>query len=161
VPAKRSAGLLMYRVRGGALQVLLAHPGGPYWSRRDDGAWALPKGEIEPDEDPLAAACREFQEETGVTPQGPFASLGELKQSGGKHVQAWAFEGDMHPDALVSNTFELEWPPRSGKLQSYPEVDRVAWFTVDEAAVKLLASQRPFLERLVSALQTPPSPRAS
>ena len=142
----------MYRVRGGALQVLLAHPGGPFWARKDEGAWSLPKGECAEGEEALAAACREFEEETGFRPQGPFAPLGEVRQRSGKHVQAWAFEGDCDCAQLVSNTFEMEWPPRSGRMQSFPEVDRIEWFDLATARRKILPAQQPFLDRLGEAL---------
>jgi predicted NUDIX family NTP pyrophosphohydrolase len=148
----RSAGLLMFRRRDGAVEVLLAHPGGPFWSRRDEAAWTLPKGEIGPGEDPLAAARREFQEETGFASRPPFHPLGELRQRSGKRITAWAFEGDADPHALVSNRFEMEWPPRSGRLQSFPEVDRVQWFGLPQARRKLLAGQAPFLDQLAQWL---------
>jgi predicted NUDIX family NTP pyrophosphohydrolase len=144
----RSAGLLMFRRRGASAEVLLAHPGGPFWSRRDDAAWTLPKGEIGPDEDPLAAAQREFREETGFAIQPPFIPLGEHKQKSGKRISAWAFEGDADPRALVSNLFDMEWPPRSGRMQSFPEVDRVAWYSLEAARAKLIAGQVPFLDAL-------------
>jgi predicted NUDIX family NTP pyrophosphohydrolase len=146
-----SAGLLMYRQGAAGLEVLLAHPGGPFWARKDDGAWMLPKGELRPGEDPLAAARREFGEELGVTPAGPFAPLGEVRQKGGKRVLAWAVAGDFAPGELQSNLFEMEWPPRSGQQRAFPEVDRVGWFSIEEARVKVLASQWPFIERLAAA----------
>ncbi|HEX2545097.1 MAG TPA: NUDIX domain-containing protein [Ramlibacter sp.] len=151
----RSAGLLMFRGRGGSVQVLLAHPGGPFWSRRDLASWTLPKGEIAPDEEPLAAAQREFHEETGFESHPPYLPLGELKQKSGKRISAWAFEGDADPALLVSNRFEMEWPPRSGRTQSFPEIDRVAWFTPEEARVKLIAGQVPFVEALLQLLRVP------
>ena len=138
----------MFRRAGAGFQVLLAHPGGPFWSRRDDAAWTLPKGEIDPGEDPLAAACREFREETGFASAPPFLPLGELRQKSGKRISAWAFEGDADPTGLVSNRFDLEWPPRSGRMQSFPEVDRVAWFGPEEARRKLIAGQAPFVDAL-------------
>ena len=141
----------MFRRKGGTLEVLLAHPGGPYWSRRDEGAWTLPKGEYEPPEDALAAACREFEEETGFAPSPPFAALGEITQKSGKRILAWAFEGELDPAKLKSNTFEMEWPPRSGRMQGFPEVDRIEWFAPEEARGKLIAAQWPFVERLVAA----------
>jgi predicted NUDIX family NTP pyrophosphohydrolase len=147
-----SAGLLLFRRDAGRLQVLLAHPGGPFWARKDDGAWMLPKGELLPGEEPLAAARREFAEETGHAPDGEFMALGEVRQAGGKRVQAWAVEGTFDPAQLRSNTFEMEWPPRSGRLQSFPELDQVGWFTPDEARHKLLAAQRPFIDRLQALL---------
>jgi predicted NUDIX family NTP pyrophosphohydrolase len=149
---KTSAGLLMYRHTGGVLQVLLAHPGGPFWRNKDDGAWTLPKGEYEAPEEALAAARREFAEETGFEAPGPFLPLGEVKQKSGKRVAAWAFRGDCDPGTLCSNSFELEWPPKSGKRQSFPEIDRVQWFTVVEARGKILPAQRELLDRLEAAL---------
>jgi predicted NUDIX family NTP pyrophosphohydrolase len=147
--ARRSAGLLMYRGSGPGLELLLVHPGGPFWAKKDLGAWSIPKGEYAGDEDPLAAAQREFTEETGVQPRGTFQPLGEVTQAGGKRVSAWAVEGDFDPAALVSNTFETEWPPRSGRKRSFPEVDRAAWFSPEEGRQKILAGQRPFIDRLV------------
>jgi predicted NUDIX family NTP pyrophosphohydrolase len=149
---KRSAGLLMYRRDAAGLAVLLVHPGGPFWAKKDLGAWSIPKGEYAQDEEPLAAAQREFAEETGARPRGEFVPLGEVKQPGGKHVTAWAIEGDFDPAALVSNTFDLEWPPRSGRMRSFPEADRAAWFSPDEARRKILAGQRPFIDRLEQLL---------
>jgi len=149
---KTSAGLLMYRRARGVLQVLLAHPGGPFWRNKDDGAWTLPKGEYEAPEEALAAACREFAEETGFDVQGPFVPLGEVRQKSGKRVAAWAFRGDCDPGTLRSNSFELEWPPKSGKLESFPEIDRVQWFTLAEARGKILPAQRDLLDRLEAAL---------
>jgi predicted NUDIX family NTP pyrophosphohydrolase len=146
---KRSAGLLMYRGAGAGLAVLLVHPGGPFWARKDLGAWSIPKGEYAVGEDPLTVAQREFAEETGVRPRGKFRPLGDVKQEGGKHVSAWAVAGDLDPAALVSNVFELEWPPRSGRKRMFPEVDRAEWFSPEEARAKILAGQRPFIDRLV------------
>lgn len=143
----------MFRRRGESAEVLLAHPGGPFWVRRDAAAWTLPKGEIGPDEDPLAAAQREFAEETGFASRPPFIPLGEQKQKSGKRITAWAFEGDADPALLVSNRFEMEWPPRSGRVQSFPEVDRVAWFPLEAARVKLIAGQVPFVDALQRWLQ--------
>lgn len=143
----------MFRRGNGAPEVLLAHPGGPFWARRDESAWTLPKGEIAPGEDALDAARREFLEETGFASLPPFLPLGELRQKSGKRISAWAFEGDADPAALSSNLFELEWPPRSGRLQSFPEVDRVQWFGLDEARRRLIAGQAPFLDRLMQWLQ--------
>ena len=151
--SKHSAGLLMYRrTVGGAVEVLLAHPGGPYWTRKDDGAWTLPKGECESGEEPLACACREFEEETGQAPNGPFSALGEVRQKSGKRVQAWSFEADMEPARLQSNLFEIEWPPGSGQHLQFPEVDRVAWFGLDAARVKLLPAQCALIDRLEQSL---------
>lgn len=143
----------MFRRRPGGAEVLLAHPGGPFWSRRDEAAWTLPKGEIAPLEEPLAAALREFAEETGFASAPPFIPLGELRQKSGKRITAWAFEGDADPAGLRSNAFEMEWPPRSGRLQSFPEVDRVQWFGLPQARRKLIAGQAPFIDALESWLQ--------
>ena len=157
----RSAGLLMFRRARGGAEVLLAHPGGPFWARRDEAAWTLPKGEIAPGEDPLDAARREFLEETGFASAPPFWPLGELRQKSGKRISAWAFEGDADPALLVSNPFDMEWPPRSGRMQSFPEVDRVAWFSFEEAKRKLIAGQAPFIDVLARVLQEPRPPAAS
>jgi predicted NUDIX family NTP pyrophosphohydrolase len=150
--AKRSAGLLLYRSRNGSIEVFLVHPGGPFWAKKDLGAWSIPKGEYAESEDPLAAARREFEEETGVPAPANAVALGELKQAGGKIVIAWAAEGDCDPAKLVSNKCEIEWPPRSGRKMEIPEVDRAAWFSLGEAREKILPSQIPFLDRLVSTL---------
>lgn len=147
-----SAGILLYRRSSGALEVLLGHPGGPFWAKKDEHAWSIPKGEIAAGELPLAAALRELFEEIGVRPQGEPAALGTIKQAGGKIVHAWAVEQDFALELLRSNTFELEWPPGSGKLRSFPEVDRVAWFGPQEAEKKILAAQWPFVERLRGSL---------
>jgi predicted NUDIX family NTP pyrophosphohydrolase len=148
--AKRSAGILLYRRReDGGPEVLLVHPGGPFWARKDLGAWSIPKGEHGDDEDATAAARREFEEEIGTAlPEGPLTALGEVRQRNGKRVQAWAAEGDLDPATVRSNTFELEWPPRSGRTQAFPEIDRAAWFGLDEARERLLGAQAPFLDRL-------------
>jgi predicted NUDIX family NTP pyrophosphohydrolase len=151
---RTSAGLLVYRRGPGGLEVLLVHPGGPVWARRDDGAWSIPKGELEPGEDPLAAARREFREELGQDPpSGEPIALGELRQPGGKRVVAWAVEGDLDVSAVRSGTFEMEWPPRSGRRQRFPEVDRAAWFDPETARRKLLAGQVPFVDRLLETLR--------
>lgn len=150
---KLSAGLLMYRTRNERLQVLLVHPGGPFWAKKDAGAWSIPKGEIGPDEDALAAAKREFQEELGLEAQGEFAPLGAVTQKAGKIVQAWAVEGDCDPATLRSNTFRLEWPPRSGKLVEFPEVDRVEFFDLDEARKKINPGQTELLAELERRLR--------
>jgi predicted NUDIX family NTP pyrophosphohydrolase len=147
-----SAGILMYRLREGALQVLLAHPGGPFWSRRDAGAWMLPKGELQPGEEATAAARREFEEELGVPAAGTLHPLGRLRQRGGKWVEAFAMEGDFDPALLRSNVFELEWPPRSGRHASFPEIDRVAWLTLPQAREKILPSQGDLIDRLETHL---------
>src|SRR5215470_1311686 len=142
---KSSAGLLMFRRPTGALEILLAHPGGPFWARKDDGAWTVPKGEYESSEDPLEAAKREFGEETGFGVKGPFLPLGSLKQPSGKIVSVWTFESDCDPKALASNSFEMEWPPKSGRKTSFPEIDRVAWFGMAEARKKVHKGQEGFL----------------
>ncbi len=145
---RQSAGLLVFRKRNGELQVLLAHPGGPFWTRRDDGAWTIPKGEIGTDEEPLAAARREVGEELGWIPEGETLSLTPITQKGGKIVSAWAVEGDWDPATLRSNTFELESPRGSGRMQRHPEVDRAAWFSLEQARTKILAAQVPLLDEL-------------
>ena len=149
--SKRSAGLLMYRRRAAGIEVFLVHPGGPFWEKKDLRAWSIPKGEYSEDEPPLAAAKREFEEETGFAAGGDFIELGELKQSGGKIVTAWAFQGDCDPTRLRSNTFMMEWPPRSGRKVEFPEVDRASWFSIDDARERMLIGQRSFLERLLLA----------
>jgi predicted NUDIX family NTP pyrophosphohydrolase len=152
---RRSAGILLYRRTSGPLEVLLVHPGGPFFSRRDLGNWGIPKGEYEPDEEPLVAAIREFEEELGqAPPTGPMTPLGEIRQRNGKIVTAWGLAGDLDADAISSNTFTAEWPPRSGQLQEFPEIDRAAWLTLDAAAEKIIATQQPLLDRLGAALGT-------
>ena len=151
--ARRSAGILLYRRRGGGLELLLVHPGGPLWARKDAGAWSIPKGEYGDGEDPLAVALREFEEETGHhLPEGGLVALGEVRQRGGKVVSAWAAAGDVDPDAITSNTFTLEWPPRSGTRREFPEVDRAGWFDPATARDKLLAAQAELVDRLLAAL---------
>lgn len=145
---KQSAGLVIYRRKVRELEVFLVHPGGPFWAKKDLGSWSIPKGEYTAEEDPLAAARREFEEETGMRVDGDFTELGTIRQAGGKMVTAWALEGDFDADRLASNTFEMEWPPRSGRVVKFPEVDRGAWFTLLEAKERILASQRALLERL-------------
>jgi predicted NUDIX family NTP pyrophosphohydrolase len=145
---KRSAGLLLFRRAPNTLEVFLVHPGGPFWAGKDDGVWTVPKGEHEDDEDPLEAARREFEEETSHRPEGTFHPLRPVAQKSGKVVRAWAVEGDFDPALLRSNTFELEWPPRSGRKQSFPEVDRAQWFDLVEADRKIRPEQRPFLEEV-------------
>lgn len=155
-PARASsAGLLMYRRGARGWEVLLVHPGGPFWRRRDAGAWSIPKGEPEPGEDDAAAALREFAEETGCLPAGTPAPLGRVRQRAGKEVVAFALQGDFDPATLRSNTFELEWPPRSGRIQVFPEVDRAAWFDPDTAREKMIEGQRPLLARLEDLLRPP------
>ncbi len=146
--SKTSGGILLYRFRFGELEVFLVHPGGPYWERKDDGAWSIPKGEIEEGEDPLEVAKREFLEETGSRIEGQFRSLTPLKQPSGKVVQAWAVEGEIDASTLRSNTFAIEWPPRSGVQQKFPEVDKGEWFPIQTAQKKLLSGQVPFLDEL-------------
>jgi predicted NUDIX family NTP pyrophosphohydrolase len=150
--ARRSAGILMYRRRGHGIELLLAHPGGPFWAKKDLGAWSIPKGEYREGEDPLVAAKREFEEETGIRPEGDFLSLGEVVQPGRKIVSAWAVEGDLDVAALKSNMFELEWPPKSGRHAQFPEIDRAQWFAPAEAGEKILKGQRPFIDRLLAAV---------
>jgi predicted NUDIX family NTP pyrophosphohydrolase len=149
-----SAGLLMYRFREGKLQVLLAHPGGPLYRTKDEGHWSIPKGEIEPGEHLLEAAQREFREETGITPTGPFVELSSIKQKGGKIVHAWAFAGDCDPNAIHSNTFTMEWPPKSGRTKEFPEIDRADFFSVEEARFKIKAAQMPLVEALQRILES-------
>ncbi len=149
---KSSAGLLLYRICEAAIEVLLVHPGGPYWKNKDESAWSIPKGEFLPEEDALAAARREFFEETGVAIEGELRALKPLRQPGGKIVHAWAVDADLDPATIVSNTFEIEWPPRSGRLQSFPEIDRGAWFSLPEARRKILRGQVPLLEELAQML---------
>jgi predicted NUDIX family NTP pyrophosphohydrolase len=154
--AEVSAALLLYRRKGDSLEVLLIHPGGPYWANKDLGAWSLPKGLVEPGEDEFAAAKREFREETGLEPPiGEYTFLGEVKLRSGKRVRAWAGEGDLDVTRLKSNTFPLEWPPKSGKLRNFPEADRGAWFAPAEAKRKLLLGQIDFVDRLLAALKIP------
>jgi predicted NUDIX family NTP pyrophosphohydrolase len=151
--ARRSAGILLYRRRGGGVEVLLVHPGGPLWARRDAGAWSIPKGEYGDGEDPVAVALREFQEETGQRPpEGALVPLGEVRQRGGKVVTAFAVAGDLDPAAITSNTFTLEWPPRSGVRREFPEVDRAGWFDPATAREKLPAAQAELVDRLLAAL---------
>ena len=146
-----SAGILMWRRRGGEVEVLLGHFGGPQWRNKDDGAWAIPKGLVEAGESLEDAARREFEEELGVRPEGPLVPLGRIRQKGGKLVEAFALEGDLDADAIVSNSFTLEWPPRSGRFDSFPEVDRAAWFGLSEARAKILPSQQPILDAFEAA----------
>jgi predicted NUDIX family NTP pyrophosphohydrolase len=152
--AQRSAGLVVYRRTSDiGLQSLLVHPGGPYWARKDDGVWSIPKGEIEPGECAIDVARREFTEELGFEPPaGPMLELGEVRQRGGKIVTAYAIEGDLDVGAIVSNTFEMEWPPRTGNVLEFPEVDRAAWFNFATARIKLVSAQAEFLDRLVALI---------
>ncbi|HEX6632338.1 MAG TPA: NUDIX domain-containing protein [Usitatibacter sp.] len=149
---RQSAGVLMYRVGARGLEVLLVHPGGPFWKDRDAGAWSIPKGEHDEAEEPLDAAKRELAEETGLRPEGAFVALDPVRQKSGKLVRAWAVEGDCDPRAIRSNTFSMEWPPRSGRTAEFPEVDRAEWFAVDEARRRILPAQAPLLDQLESLL---------
>jgi predicted NUDIX family NTP pyrophosphohydrolase len=153
--SRRSAGLLVHRQRGPEREVLLVHPGGPMWAKRDAGAWSIPKGEYEPGEDPLAAAQREFEEEIGTAaPDGPVTDLGEVQQKGGKIVSAWAVAGDLDVTEITSNTVEVQWPPRSGKMLEIPEVDRAEWFGLHAAREKINPAQAELLDRLAEILDT-------
>jgi predicted NUDIX family NTP pyrophosphohydrolase len=153
--AKRSAGLLMYRLRNGVLEVFLVHPGGPFWAKKDLGAWSIPKGEYPDGDEPLAAAKREFEEETGIKPEADFTALRTIKQPGGKTVLAWVFEGDGDASSITSNKFSMEWPPHSGNHQEFPEVDRAAWFNIETAREKILKGQLPLLEELERLISQP------
>jgi predicted NUDIX family NTP pyrophosphohydrolase len=147
--AKRSAGILLHRNKNGAREVLLVHPGGPFWAKKDAGAWSIPKGEYEDGEDARACALREFGEELGAPPpEGELVDLGEVRQKGGKVVTAWALEGDADAASITSNTFTMEWPPRSGQTKEFPEIDRAGWFALDTARDKILPAQAPLLDRL-------------
>jgi predicted NUDIX family NTP pyrophosphohydrolase len=148
----KSAGILLFRHRNGIMQVLLGHPGGPYWSRKDEGAWMVPKGAVEEGETAIEAAVREFGEEVGPVPSGCPMPLATVRQNGGKLVEVFALEGDFDPASLKSNHFELEWPPRSGRMQSFPELDRVAWMELQEARTRILKSQQPLLDALAATL---------
>jgi predicted NUDIX family NTP pyrophosphohydrolase len=150
---KQAAGILLFRRGRSGLEVLLAHPGGPLWARKDAASWTLPKGQFTGDELPLDAAKREFEEEMGSAPEGQFLTLGTIKQPSGKVIHAWAAESDFDVATVKSNLFSLEWPPRSGKLAEFPEVDRAGWFSIEEARVKILKGQAPFLDRLLALLE--------
>lgn len=149
---KKSAGIVVYRRGRNGLEFLLVHPGGPYWERREHGAWSVPKGEYEAGEDAFGVACRELEEETGMRPAGDFIPLSPVRQRGGKVVTAWAVEGDFDPRRLRSNTFTMEWPPGSGRLREFPEVDRAGWFTLEEAERKVNPAHMPLLEELSDRL---------
>jgi predicted NUDIX family NTP pyrophosphohydrolase len=155
---KTSAGILMYRKKNNVLEVLLIHPGGPYFRNKDNGTWSIPKGDIDTGEDPLAAAKRELQEETGCAAQGEFITLGQIRQKGGKVVLAWAVEGDCNADTITSNTFSLEWPPGSGRRQDFPEADRAAWFMMSEAVRRINAAQAPLLHELFQLIASQDHP---
>ena len=160
--AKKSAGIILYRNRGSkGIEVFLVHPGGPFWKNKDKGAWSIPKGLIEEKEDPLNAAIREFKEETGLDKvfKDPIP-ISPVRQKGGKVVYAWAFEGDLDPNAIKSNTFEMEWPPRSGKIKKFPEIDRADWFTLNMAREKLHIYQLPIIDELENILQKGKGPRS-
>jgi predicted NUDIX family NTP pyrophosphohydrolase len=150
--AKVSAGVLLYRRRGGTLEVLLVHLGGPFWAKKDAGAWFVPKGEVNPGEEELAGAKREFAEETGLVADGELQELGSVRHKSGKKVSAWAMEGDCDPASLRSNTFEMEWPPKSGKTKEFPEIDRADFFSVEAARGKMHPSEFVFVERLAALL---------
>ena len=150
---QKSAGILLYRIQQNNIEIFLVHPGGPFWSKKDDGAWSIPKGEFNENEEPLAAAKREFEEETGIKISGDFMQLSPVKQKGGKMVYAWAVEGDIDPEKIKSNSFELEWPPRSGKMKSFPEIDKAGWFHLSDAQKKILEAQSALIRELVSKIQ--------
>jgi predicted NUDIX family NTP pyrophosphohydrolase len=149
---KQSAGILLYRRREGRVEVFLVHPGGPFWAKKDLRAWSIPKGEFQEGEDPLEAARREFHEETGQEIEGEFIPLRPIRQSGGKLVYAWAVEGNCNPDTIQSNTFAMEWPPRSGRIREFPEIDRAAWFPLEQAKERIVKGQVPLLEELLEKL---------
>ena len=158
MPAKQSAGLLLYRRGGEGIEVLLVHPGGPFWARKDDGAWSIPKGEVEPGESALDVALREFEEELGTPApvvRDALVELGTIRQKSGKIVAAWCAKGDFDPSTITSNTFSIEWPPRSGQLKEFPEVDRAGWFSLAEARVKLLEAQAELIDRLEAVVEAP------
>jgi predicted NUDIX family NTP pyrophosphohydrolase len=159
MPKPSSAGILLYRISAGALEVFLVHPGGPYWRDKDAGAWSIPKGEIESGADPFVTARREFREETGQHVSGEFVPLTPLRQRSGKTVHAWAVKGDIDSAAITSNTFSIEWPPRSGHRREFPEVDRGGWFTIPEALEKVVSGQRGFLDELRQRLASTPGPQ--
>jgi predicted NUDIX family NTP pyrophosphohydrolase len=146
--AKKSAGLLIYRQKAKILEVLLVHPGGPFWAKKDEGAWSIPKGELNDNEDPLTAAIREMKEETGITVSGDFTELQPVKQKSGKWVQAWAIKSELNIDHIKSNEFEMEWPPGSGKKKSFPEIDKAEWFGITLAKKKIIEGQVPLIEQL-------------
>ena len=150
---KKSAGLVIYRHKAGMLEIFLVHPGGPFWSKKDAGVWSIPKGEFEEEEDPIEAALREFTEETGVKITGDLIALDALRQPGGKTVYAWAIAGNFDPAVIKSNTFSMEWPPKSGRVKEFPEVDRAGWFSIEEAMIKILKGQQGFIIQLEEKLR--------
>ena len=150
---KQSAGILVYRRKNKHIEVFLVHPGGPFWLKKDLGAWSIPKGEIEEEEDPMKVALREFKEETGQVVNGDFTPLQPVEQKGGKIIIAWAIEGEVNEDKIVSNTFEIEWPPKSGRMKSFPEVDKAAWFSIDAAKEKINPAQINFIDELTTNLR--------
>lgn len=150
---KKSAGILLYRFHNNSIELLLVHPGGPYWAKRDAGAWSIPKGEFDENEDPLDAAVREMEEETGAKVSGKFMELTPVKQKSGKLIYAWGIEGNFNPGEINSNSFEIEWPPKSGKKISFPEIDKAAWFKPDEAKKRIMEGQIPLIEEIVEKLQ--------
>ena len=150
---QKSAGILLYRIQQDSIEVFLVHPGGPFWSKKDDGAWSIPKGEFNENEEPLAAAKREFEEETGIKISGDFIQLSPVKQKGGKMVYAWAVEGDIDPEKIKSNSFEMEWPPRSGKMKFFPEIDKAAWFQLGDAQKKIIEAQSVLIKELESKIR--------
>lgn len=151
--AKKSAGILLYKIQNKIPEVFLVHPGGPFWAKKDDGAWSIPKGEFDDGEDPLAAAKREFEEETGTQISGDFIALNPIKQKSGKIVYAWAIEGNIDPAKIKSNEFEIEWPPKSGKMKAFPEIDKAGWFDLNEANKKIIESQSTLIMELESKIQ--------
>ena len=151
--SKKSAGIILYRTQNDLFEILLVHPGGPFWTKKDEGAWTIPKGEFDDDEDPLNAAKREFEEETGMKISGEFIELKPVKQKSGKLIYAWAVEGDMDPATIKSNEFEIEWPPRSGKMKSFPEIDKAGWFTIRDAAIKINPGQLSLIKELETKKQ--------
>jgi len=150
---KKSAGILLYRIRNKPLEIFLVHPGGPFWAKKDDGAWSIPKGEFDDNEDALSAAKREFEEETGIKISGEFIELDPIKQKSGKIVFAWAVEGDIDPSKIKSNEFEIEWPPKSGKMKSFPEIDKASWFDLKNAVVKINSGQLSLIKELEDKLR--------
>src|SRR5687767_5569992 len=151
--AKKSAGILLYKVEDDLLKIFLVHPGGPFWAKKDNGAWTIPKGEFDDNEDPLNAAKREFEEETGTKLSGKFIALNPVKQKSGKTVYAWALEGDIDPAKIKSNEFEIEWPPGSGKMKSFPEIDKAAWFEANEATKKIIEAQSSLIHQLKAVVK--------